>query len=66
MVHSEHSALEIAASQSEKCFLCKWIAEDLRKNGKLTGYPEDGMGAGTFPATGKEKHIAIERALLKA
>ena len=42
------------------CFLCRLILEDLRKNGKLTGYPLDSTGAGTFPVDGKKKHLALE------
>ncbi len=42
------------------CFLCKWILEDIAKNGKLTGYPKDYGGQSIFPDSGKEKHLALE------
>lgn len=36
------------------CFLCKWIYEDVEKNGKLTGQRE-------FPEAGKYQHLKLER-----
>lgn len=42
------------------CAPCKWILEDLEENGKLTGYPLDGLGGATYPVDGKLRHIAIE------
>jgi len=46
--------------QTEPCFMCKWIREDLDANGKLTGYPLDAMSAATFPIDGKLKHLKLE------
>lgn len=46
--------------RAPKCFLCKWILEDIRLNGKLTGYPKDAMGGAVFPREGKVKHIQLE------
>jgi hypothetical protein len=42
------------------CFLCGLILEDLGKNKKLTGYPLDSTGGGTFPRAGKVAHIKLE------
>jgi hypothetical protein len=44
------------------CFLCKWILEDLAKNGKLTdGHPAKATdGSSQFPAEGKKKHLVVE------
>lgn len=44
------------------CFLCKWILEDLEKNGTLTkGYPETSIdGKPLFPIEGKAEHLALE------
>jgi hypothetical protein len=42
------------------CFLCKWIAEDLRKNGRPTGWPNDFNGQGQFPTDGKLEHLKVE------
>jgi hypothetical protein len=39
---------------------CKWILEDLEKNGRLTGYPSNAMGGGTYPVEGKILHLAVE------
>lgn len=41
------------------CFLCKWIHEDLEKNGSLTDYPKGSQG-GQFPASGKYRHLQLE------
>jgi hypothetical protein len=35
------------------CFLCKWIYEDLEKNGNLTGQRD-------FPEAGKVRHLQLE------
>lgn len=43
-----------------KCFLCRWIAEDIKLHKKLTGWPLDYLGNGIFPKEGKEKHIDVE------
>lgn len=50
--------------RAEKCFLCWWIHEDFRMHGKLTGWPNDSMGAGTFPIQGKVRHLELEGILL--
>lgn len=44
------------------CFLCKWIHEDLEKNGKLTDAhpPKNIDGSTLFPADGKKKHLVLE------
>jgi len=42
------------------CFCCGLILEDIEKNGKLTGYPLDAMGSGTFPVAGKRRHLELE------
>jgi hypothetical protein len=44
-----------------KCFLCRMIITDIKKNGKLTGYPEDFSGKGTFPVEGKMSHVKKEK-----
>lgn len=41
------------------CFMCKWIFEDLKKNGELTDYPKGSQG-GQFPAGGKILHMKLE------
>jgi hypothetical protein len=42
------------------CFLCKLIYEDLERNPKLTGYPNDANGASIFPRAGKIEHLKLE------
>lgn len=46
------------------CFLCKWIAEDLKLHGKLTGWPRDYNDKDEFPVTGKIRHLELEKASL--
>jgi hypothetical protein len=46
------------------CFLCKWIAEDIEKNGAMTGYPIDHLGGPVFPRQGKVAHLRLEGFLL--
>jgi hypothetical protein len=54
------AVLSVTREQSDKCFLCRLISEDLDKNGKLTGYPLDWGGSGTFPVEGKIRHLKLE------
>lgn len=49
----------IPVDEGPGCFVCKWIHEDLEKNGKLTDYPQGNMG-GEFPVTGKYSHLQVE------
>lgn len=51
------TALEALAP---RCFLCRWILEDVKKNGKLTGYPMDYNDQPEFPVTGKICHLELE------
>lgn len=54
----------IAGPEKDRCFLCKWILEDLRINGRLTGYPTDHQGGPVFPFQGKLRHLELEQAAL--
>ena len=58
------AALEAAlAARADACFLCKWIAEDLAKHGRLTDdYPPQGpIGMDSlFPVAAKEAHLKLE------
>lgn len=51
---------KVLAYWAPTCFLCRWILEDVKQNGKLTGYPTDHSGAPQFPASGKLRHIELE------
>jgi hypothetical protein len=43
------------------CLLsCKWIKDDLKSNGKLTGWPLDSLGTGLYPREGKIRHLYLE------
>ena len=50
--------------RAPKCFLCKWIVENLEQSGKLTGYPLDHGGVPVFPRSGMLAHMKIEGFLL--
>ncbi len=43
----------IPVNDGPGCFLCKWIYEDIEKNGNLTGQRD-------FPETGKMIHMKLE------
>lgn len=57
------SVLPAVRSRAAACFLCKWIAEDLEKNGKLTDWPpnENLTEKSIFAPKAKEIHLALER-----
>lgn len=40
--------------------MCRWILEDLKRHGKLTGWPNDYSGGAVFPVHGKLNHLALE------
>ncbi len=42
------------------CFLCGWILEDVKANGKLTGHPLDYNSQPQFPVSGKIRHLELE------
>ena len=42
------------------CLLCRWVLEDVKANGKLTGYPIDYAGGAEFPVPGKIRHLELE------
>lgn len=50
----------IPVADGPGCFCCRLIWEDLERHGKLTGYPFDFVGSGTYPVTGKVLHLAVE------
>jgi hypothetical protein len=52
--------LEIVKAGQRSCILCRFIAEDLIRNGRLTGYPLDWAMSGTFPIEGKLIHVILE------
>jgi len=49
--------LEVRGSS---CHMCRWIHEDVKLNGKLTGYPIDYAGGAEFPVPGKIRHLELE------
>lgn len=55
----------VADQMKEICFLCRWILEDLRLNGKLTDWPFDSNDKGQFPASGKVRHLELEQMSLE-
>ena len=42
------------------CHLCRWVLEDVKANGKLTGFPIDYAGGAEFPIPGKIRHLELE------
>lgn len=57
----------VPGKQGRGCFLCKWILEDLKENGKLTETWKDNNGWSTsFPPEAKRKHMELERIPLDA
>jgi len=59
------SARDELAKRRDKCFLCKWILEDLTENGRLTGQPYDAIGQAGFPVGAKLNHMRLEGILLQ-
>lgn len=55
-------ASRVPDAQDVGCILCKFILDDLEKNGRLTNkHPEPCFdGTPVFPVTGKLKHLQIE------
>jgi hypothetical protein len=53
--------LDRVTARIGKCFLCKWISEDLQANQKFTNYPGASFdGNVTFPLEGKIRHLMLE------
>jgi hypothetical protein len=49
------------AARSDGCFLCKYILEDLQRNGKLTDYPKNAnLEKPLFPEAAKVWHLKLE------
>ncbi len=59
-VEQSEKLLIAAKVGAPTCFLCRYIVEDLEKNGKLTGHPKDWAGSGLFPIEGKLRHCILE------
>ena len=48
-------------AEISKCFLCKWIAQDLEaNNGKLHGWNLDLYGKPIFPKSAELAHLKLE------
>lgn len=49
-------------ANAEKCFLCKWMVEDYKKNGTFTGVKQSGdLGVHEiFPIRGEINHLWLE------
>lgn len=52
--------VEALAVRRAKCFLCKWILEDMLENGWPTWNPKDLNGQSIFPLEGKKRHVELE------
>jgi len=55
--------LRALRARASGCFLCRWIAEDLEANGKLTddykNHP-DGADKPIFPVGARKVHLKLE------
>jgi hypothetical protein len=54
--------LAFLEANREKCFLCKWLVEDYKKNGTFTGVKQSGdLGVSEiFPIRGEINHLWLE------
>ena len=54
--------LDFLEANRDKCFLCKWMLEDYKKNGTFTGVRQEGpFGAfEIFPIRGEINHLWLE------
>jgi hypothetical protein len=59
VLSEETLAIVTTEHKTKECFMCGFILEDFAANGKLTGYPNDMFGKGTFPVESKIRHIEI-------
>lgn len=59
-VEQSPTFLEVVKGRQEKCFMCRYIVEDIEQRGKLTGHPLDSFEKGTFPADAKLVHVLLE------
>ena len=50
----------LVGAKKDGCFLCKWIEQDLKTNGKLTGWPLDSFNKPEFPVDAKLVHVLLE------
>jgi hypothetical protein len=56
------TVLEQLDSRAPGCFLCRWIAEDLRTNKAVTNHPKcANIPEGLFPVASKFLHLWVER-----
>lgn len=58
------AAMKALPARVEKCFLCKWILQDLLKNGNLTRHPKHELVPDLFPEKAKVAHLKLEKILL--
>ena len=57
------AAMKALPGRVGKCFLCKWILQDLVKNGTLTGHPKYELVPDLFPTEAKMTHLRLEKIL---
>lgn len=57
------AALRALPARVEKCFLCKWILQDLLQNGNLTRHPKYELVPDLFPEKAKVAHLKLENIL---
>ena len=45
--------------EAPKCFILRYILEDLEETGEVTGKPFDGSGASLCPVKAKRRHLVL-------
>ena len=51
--------------KAQGCFLCKWIYQDIEKNGRVTNGKKNHDGSYSFPIEGRLRHLELEFGLEK-
>jgi len=51
---------EFLERKAPSCFLCLWTLNDIRREGRLTGWPFDSFGKSDFPVSAKLSHAILE------
>jgi len=54
------AAMKALPARITKCFLCKWILQDLVQHGNLTGHPKTEFAGVIFPEKAKLRHLQLE------
>lgn len=56
---SKDRLLAFLKKEAPKCFILRWILEDLEETGEVTGKPFDYTGQPTCPVRAKRRHLVL-------